>query len=159
MFNKFSSENIEFKCTYIDKGFDVGKPVDKIYCLEFIEHIYYEQSLEMLRLFHSIMKPGGEIFITTPNYQSFWPIIEWTMDKFHLAPKMDKDQHVQHLSKKKLKQLFNDACFKIKYLKTTCFMAPWVAPISWKFATAIDSLESKLPLLPGNIIIGVAERI
>ena len=46
------------------------KPFDRIYCVEVIEHLYEHQAADVLSLFHRLTKSGGQLFLTTPNYQS-----------------------------------------------------------------------------------------
>src|SRR6266496_1161143 len=78
------------------------KPFNRIYCIEVVEHLYEHQVAEVLSLFHKMTSPGGQLFLTTPNYQSAWPLIEWLLDRFALAAQMDEVQHVTHFTKRKL---------------------------------------------------------
>lgn len=154
--SKFESDNCKFFCCLVDENYQIDVSMDKIYCLELLEHIYYPQGLEMLRIFHKILKPGGKVFLTTPNYHSMWPIIEFLMDKLHLSYPMDMYQHVEHYHQKKLKKIVDESRFKLTLLKTNCFLAPWLAPLSWRLATKVDNIESTLPL--GSILIAVFEK-
>jgi|YelNatPaOPRAMG01_1025707.scaffolds.fasta_scaffold145139_1 2-polyprenyl-3-methyl-5-hydroxy-6-metoxy-1,4-benzoquinol methylase len=150
--NHFQNNNVQFRQGLVDENFQIGRLVDKIYCLEVIEHIYYNQGKQMLKEFYRILKPNGKVFLTTPNYRSLWPIIEWIMDRFHLAPPLAKYQHVEHYHTKKLKELCLEVGFKIKIIKTNYLFAPWVAPFSWKLAEKINNLEGMLSF-GGSILI------
>jgi len=86
----------------VDELTSLNLTVDKIYCLEVIEHIYKDQARTMFESFYYLLKPGGKIFITTPNYRSLWPVIEWLIDRFKFAPKMHNEQHVELYNKKNL---------------------------------------------------------
>jgi len=132
--------------------------IDKIYCLELIEHIYIDQNRAMLKNFYRLLKPNGKIFLTTPNYRSLWPLIEYLTDKFRLTYTLDKYQHVEHYNKRKLKQLLSESGFKVDVIKTNCFLAPWIAPISWNLALKLDRLEHKLPV-GGSILIAVCTKL
>ena len=49
---KFSSPNIRFRLGLIDEKIKINTLVDKIYCLEVIEHIYMHQAYNMLKVFY-----------------------------------------------------------------------------------------------------------
>ena len=155
--NHFQKDNVQFKQGLVDENFQINELVDKIYCLEVIEHIYYEQGKKMLQEFFKILKPNGKVFLTTPNYKSMWPLLEWTMDKFHLSPPLAKQQHVEYYNKKKLKKLCLDAGFKIKSIKTNCLFAPWIAPLSWKLAEKMSNFEYTFSY-GGSILIFILEK-
>ena len=149
----FAAANVEFVYGLVDQEIEFDKPIDKIYCLEVIEHIYLEQAKKMLENFHRILKPGGKVFITTPNYLSLWPLIEWSLDRFKLAPTMADLQHVEHYNFQKINQLCCKSGFFVDGIYTTCFLAPWAAAINWELAKKLDSIEGRLPLHPGSILV------
>ena len=60
---QFQAPNLRFENALVDEDFRIDKPVDKIYCLELIEHIYLEQARRMLSHFHSILTDNGSVFI------------------------------------------------------------------------------------------------
>jgi cyclopropane fatty-acyl-phospholipid synthase-like methyltransferase len=154
----FSKPNVQFQLGLVDEQFDTSRPVDKIYCLEVIEHIHLNQARDMLKAFRNLLNPHGEVFITTPNYASLWPLIEWLMDLFHLAPQMSVHQHVEHYNIPKLKRLCRETGFVVESVHTTNFIAPWLTPLSWRAAEKIDALESTSNLPFGSIIIVVLRK-
>lgn len=83
---KFQRQNLSFRKGLVDSQFEAEEPFDKIYCLEVLEHIYYDQGRQMLANFHRALRPEGAVFLTTPNYRSFWPLIEccWTVHDWFL---------------------------------------------------------------------------
>lgn len=155
---KFSRNNVNFRLGLIDDSIKVNELIDKIYCIEVIEHIYINQARDMLRVFYNILKPGGKVFLTTPNYKSVWPIIEWLMDKLGLSPPLIEHQHVEFYDKDKLENLCLRSGFDIELITTTCFIAPWIAPFGWSLAGKIDYLESKLPFYLGSILVFVITK-
>jgi hypothetical protein len=76
------------------------KPLDRIYCIEVIEYLYEDQVADVLSLFYKLANPGAQLLITTPNYRSAWPLIEWLLDRFGLIATLDEVQHVAHFTKK-----------------------------------------------------------
>lgn len=153
---KFARANVKFKqCLVDDFVVLVDHPLDKIYCLELIEHIHFEQTLKLFKMFLALLKPGGKVFVTTPNYNSLWPLIEWFMDAAKLAPPMAEHQHVQFFHPSKLRELGRTCGFDIETTSSMCFLAPWMAPFSWSLAKRINALESHLPFRLGCVVVCV----
>ena len=152
----FARDNLRFQQGLVDGDFVVPRPVDTIYCLEVIEHVYLEQAIDMLRVFRSHLAPGGRVYLTTPNAHSPWPAIEWLLDFFRLAPHLAGDQHVAAYSGRVLADLCRKAGFTVERIVTTSLFAPWLAPISWKLATAVHALETGGPF--GCILVCVARK-
>lgn len=155
---KFHNDKVTFRHGLVDATFSLDRPPDKIYSIEVIEHIYYDQGLEMLKNFSSLIRPGGKVFITTPNYASPWPLIEWTMDRFHLAPPMAGVQHVTQYRKKTLESLCREAGFTINKSFSACLLSPWIAPLSWRLAKALHLLETKIPAPLGCLLVLILEK-
>jgi 2-polyprenyl-3-methyl-5-hydroxy-6-metoxy-1,4-benzoquinol methylase len=62
-----SAKGVEFsqgeitKIPFDDESFDVAV------CYETIEHVHYEEALVALKELHRVLRPGGKLFISTPN--------------------------------------------------------------------------------------------
>ena len=154
----FAKPNVQFQLGLVDEQLDLLRPVDKIYCLEVIEHIHLNQARDMLRVFHKLLNPHGEVFITTPNYSSLWPLIERLMDLFQLAPQMSVHQHVEHYNIPKLKRLCRETGFVVESVHTGNFIAPWLTLLSWGVAEKFEALEVAANLPFGSIIIIVLRK-
>lgn len=155
---QFQAPNLRFERRFVDEDLKIEEPVDKVYCLELIEHVYQRQTRKMLGIFHSMLADGGCVFITTPNYSSLWPGIEWLMDKLKLAPPMEGHQHVERYTPGKLSSVCEAAGFTVETIATTCFVAPWLAPLSWDLALRINKLETGWRFVPGCVIICVLKK-
>ena len=154
----FQRPNLTFREGLVDEEFQSGGPIDKIYCLELIEHVYEEQARAMLEHFARILRPGGAVYMTTPNYRSLWPMIEWLMDVLGAAPQMAGHQHVTRYHRRKLEALAMRVGLRVAGAATTCFAAPWLAPLSQRLAQRVDALETGLRLLPGSILVLVLRK-
>jgi ubiquinone biosynthesis O-methyltransferase len=154
----FARPGLAFRLGLVDEDFEVGRSADKIYCLELVEHVHRDQGVAMLAHFHRVLRPDGRVFLTTPNYRSLWPAIEWVMDAFGLAPELAGHQHVEHYHPRALRALVRECGFEVDDLRTTCFAAPWLAPISHGLAVRVDRLESRTRLLPGSIVACVMRK-
>ena len=148
----YATTTVRFREGLVDEAFGEEESVDEIYCMEVIEHIYLGQARAMLRSFHRLLKPGGKVFISTPNYRSLWPAIEWVMDRLKIAPRMRGQQHVEFYHARKLRRLCGDSGFTIERQWSCLLFAPWVAPLSWRLAKRLLSLESSLPIPVGAML-------
>jgi len=154
----YGSDTVSFQKAFADELATTSETVDKIYCLELIEHIYEEQGLSMLESFHRLLRKGGSVFLTTPNYRSLWPIIEWALDRFSSVAHLDNEQHVAHYSPKRLVDLVGKTDFRLARMGSMCFVAPWLAPLSWRFAEMLNEIEIRSPLRVGSILVAVLTK-
>jgi 2-polyprenyl-3-methyl-5-hydroxy-6-metoxy-1,4-benzoquinol methylase len=154
----YERENIRFILSHADSPIPAEREVDKIYCLELIEHVYMEQAGRMLDEFHGVLRDGGRLFLTTPNYRSAWPLIEALMDRSGLFPVLDEHQHVTHYSKASLRRLAQAHGFEVVQMRTTGFLSPWLSPLGWKLSEWVLDIELEVPFLPGPIIAAVLAK-
>lgn len=155
---QYNLANLEFRHGLVDElGFEANS-IDKIAFLEVIEHITPEQGLAVLQCFHRILKPGGRAVISTPNMRSLWPLIEWTMDTFKLAPHMAEDQHVAFYHRRSLAELGEKAGLKVVGHRTVDFLAPWLAMLSWKLAEAVHRMETARSQPLGSLLMMTFEK-
>lgn len=151
----FQKGNVSFIKALVDENLALPAPPDKIYCLELIEHIHPEQGLALLRNLRAMSAPGARMLLTTPNYRSLWPVIEWALDRLTSAPQLDGHQHVAHYHPGRLSALAAAGGWEVEDMRTVSFLAPWLAPASWRLATRAHELESKAGWIPGAIVAGV----
>lgn len=116
---------------------------DAIYLLEVIEHLYEPQTKQLLLSLKVLLKPGGRVLLTTPDYHSAWPLVEWLMDVLHLAPRMQGHQHVLKLTRPRLRRLAAESGYRV----TRCFrewgLAPFCSVLGWRFAERVRALERR----------------
>lgn len=128
-------------------------PFDQFYCLEVLEHLFEEHAIEVLRLFARAAKPGAELFVTTPNARSAWPLIEWTLDRLQLVPTLDEAQHLTAFTRPSLARAMNAAGWRVEEMGTFNGVAPFLAPISERLARAAEAAEFKTAhVLPWNLL-------
>jgi 2-polyprenyl-3-methyl-5-hydroxy-6-metoxy-1,4-benzoquinol methylase len=154
----YKAPNLRFRLGQFDELKD-ERAFDRIYCIEVVEHLYEEQVAEILSLFYKLANPGAALFLTTPNYRSPWPVIEWFLDRSGLVAKMDKAQHVTHFTKRKLAARCEEAGWSVSHLGTFNGFAPFVAPLSRRVALALEQVEFRLnTLLPENLLFCVCSK-
>ena len=158
-FGKITYPNVQFIHQLVDDDYCIDGDLDYIYCLELIEHLYEQQGKILLNNFHRLLKQGGKLFLTTPNYHSFWPLIEGFLDWFNLTPKLAGDQHVTHYYPKKIASILRNSNFEVELICTNCFLAPWVAPLSLDLARWLNLKELHSRFHMGSIVILVATKL
>lgn len=154
----YDRSNIKFKLGQFDDLLD-DKLFDGIYCIEVIEHLYEQQVAEVLALFHRLTNPGAHLFLTTPNYRSAWPLIEWLLDRLGLAATMDEVQHVTHFTKAKLAAVCERTGWTVRKIGTFNGIAPFLAPISYPLALKMEKIEFALNrVVPQNLLFCLCTR-
>ena len=156
--DSFKAPNLQFRLGQFD-DLKSGTPFDKIYCIEVIEHLYEHQVADVLNLFYKLTNPGGHLFLTTPNYWSAWPLIEWLLDRFELVATLDEAQHVSHFNKRKLSALCETAGWRVSHIGAFNGVAPFIAPISRRLALRVEEIEFLCNrLIPQNLLFCVCKR-
>jgi 2-polyprenyl-3-methyl-5-hydroxy-6-metoxy-1,4-benzoquinol methylase len=154
----FRAPNLQFHLGQFDE-LKRDKPFDKIYCIEVIEHLYEHQVADVLELFYKITTPGGQLFLTTPNYRSTWPLIEWLLDRFALVAQLDEAQHVTHFNKRKLKSICERTGWEVCHIGTFNGLAPFTAAISYRLALGMERIEFLFNrFLPQNLLFCLCRR-
>jgi 2-polyprenyl-3-methyl-5-hydroxy-6-metoxy-1,4-benzoquinol methylase len=131
---------------------------DHAVCLEVIEHIEVERTRALLRHLRRILRPGGTLLLTTPNYRGLWPLVEWGADRFSGAAHMGGVQHITHFHRRRLARLLADEGFEVRSLRTYCTFAPFAAALSRRLAGACDAVERRVDLPFGSLLAVRATR-
>ena len=132
------------------------KSFDCVLMSEVIEHLEAPQISvgEAAR----VLCPGGFLLITTPNYRSFWPIMEWAVDRLNMAPKMAGEQHISRFDPSSLKSLLLDAGLNIAYAGSIYNLSPFLALVSAERAGIQLQRELKSQSALGMILVAVAVK-
>ncbi len=150
--------NLRFVLGPFDKLIGEG-PFEQIYCLEVLEHLYEEQALDTLRLFAAAASPRAELFVTTPNAASAWPLIEWTLDRFHLVPTLNEAQHLTRFTRRRLTLACERAGWSVEDIGSFNGVAPFLAVTSERMALGAERLEfATRRVLPWNLLYCRARR-
>jgi 2-polyprenyl-3-methyl-5-hydroxy-6-metoxy-1,4-benzoquinol methylase len=136
----YRCDRLRFVLGPFERIVDEG-PFDQLYCLEVLEHLYEEQAVETLRLFARAARPGAELFVTTPNVRSAWPMIEWTLDRLSLVPTLDEAQHLTLFSRASLVRALQRAGWRVDETGAFNGIAPFLAPVAERAALAVEKLE------------------
>lgn len=152
----FGGSRARFEVGLVDDlGFDAAT-FDRAYCLEVIEHLPLFQGRHLLASLLRLVKPGGVLTLTTPNYQGTWPAIEFALDRLHLVPRLAGTQHVCRFTRASLRDLAETAGWRVTQLRTFSTLAPFLSVLSWNLAVRCSGLEDRASLRWGNVLWCVA---
>lgn len=150
--------NLRFVLGPFERMVDEG-PFDHIVCCEVIEHLYPEQAEETLAIFARSAAPGATLLLTTPNFRSLWPVIEWLLDRSGLVPTLDEAQHLTLFSRSLLRSCCERAGWVVEELGAFNGLAPFLAPISEGLARGEEHLEfAARAWIPANLLYCRARR-
>jgi len=124
---------------------------------EVIEHLEAPQI--PIREAARVLCPGGRLLITTPNYHSFWPLMEWTIDRLNMAPKMAGEQHISRFHLASLKKILEEAGLGIEYAGSIYNLSPFISLISPEQAKRLLQRELSRPSALGMILVAVAVKL
>lgn len=130
--------------------------MDCVILSEVIEHL--EEPGITIREASRVLRPGGRLLITTPNYRSLWPLLEWTVDRLNMAPKMGGEQHISKFHPSNLKALIMESGLNTEYFGTIYFASPFLSLMSQH--RAMRSLAGELHRRSslGMILVAVGVR-
>ena len=119
-----------------------SKYFDSISLLEIIEHLSDRKISKILNECYRVLKKDGKLFITTPNYYSFWPILEFIINQF--SDVSYEEQHINKFNKKKLISFLGKYNFTIKKITSYIFFSFFFAMFSFKFSLKLVKIDNIL---------------
>jgi len=137
---------------------------DCITLIEVIEHLAAEEIDELLRQAARMLVPGGKLILTTPNYASTWPILEWIVNRF--GDVTYEEQHITRFTFFDMERRLADlhprlhAEFELELKTTTHFVTPFLAGLSFRLAHRLSRLvpHSRWRLPFGNLVLLALSR-
>jgi ubiquinone/menaquinone biosynthesis C-methylase UbiE len=123
---------------------------DKAFSLEVLEHIEATAAPRVLAELHRVLKPGGQLLITTPNYASAWPLIELVVDA--VTPVIPGEGHVAKYRRSTLARALTKAGFEIRRMGSFNHISPFVTLLSERWAERIYRWELAKGRRIGNLL-------
>jgi 2-polyprenyl-3-methyl-5-hydroxy-6-metoxy-1,4-benzoquinol methylase len=131
----FLRQKAEARFPFKDESFDV------ITIIEVIEHITRDQAFRMLNEARRVLKPGGRVILSTPNYAGLWPVLELIVNK--VSSVSYEEQHISHYTPGKLEAFLSSFGYKVEKLYAYQFLSFIVAAFSWDMADQWNTMESR----------------
>jgi 2-polyprenyl-3-methyl-5-hydroxy-6-metoxy-1,4-benzoquinol methylase len=138
---------------------DIEDRFDCVTLIEVIEHLGRSEIHELLAQTAALLKPGGHLVLSTPNYASTWPLLEWLLNRF--SDVSYEEQHVTRFTafnvQRRLAEIYSplDTEFEVILKTTTHFVTPFLAGISFGLAHQLSRLVPhgrwRLPF--GNLVL------
>ncbi len=132
---RFATPHRRFRCIASLAALEAeGEKFDCVTLIEVIEHLEPGEVATMLERAESLLKPGGTLVITTPNYASSWPLLELAVGA--LSDVSYEEQHITRFTAfdmvGKLGRIWPGfaRAFEVEFLATTHFVAPFLAALS-----------------------------
>ncbi len=107
-------------------------PFDAVVCIELIEHLPPADTVTLLSCAYDLLRPGGSLVLTTPNFRSGWPLIEWAVSRVGAVDY--RAQHINRFDTRRLRAAAAEAGFVDLRIETFYLAAPFVAAVSRRLA-------------------------
>ncbi len=127
------------------------KTFDSVSLVELIEHLNDNQIDNLMKQIHIVLKKEGKIYITTPNYFSLWPILEYFVNR--ISSISYEDQHINKFNLFRLNKIVDNKKFKVKKKCSFMLVSPFLAIFSFKFSLVFANIENILTkIFPGFLL-------
>jgi 2-polyprenyl-3-methyl-5-hydroxy-6-metoxy-1,4-benzoquinol methylase len=128
---------------------------DAVTLIEVIEHLAPADARRLLAEVRGLLSPQGCLVVTTPNYRSLWPLIEWGVN---LVSRVSyEQQHINKYARGRLAVELAQAGYTRIEVGTAVGLAPFAAVFGRQPAEWLDALERRIGHLGcGNLLVAVA---
>ncbi len=130
---------------FADGSFDV------VTSIEVIEHLHPALAHRFLLDARRLLKPGGRLIVTTPNYRSLWPLIELVLER--MSPVKYHDQHINKFTPSSVVKFVESGGFEVERVTSIFIAAPFLAPLSAHLAGVVHRMETAVQLHAGSLLV------
>ncbi len=130
---------------------------DRITVLEVVEHLPADGIPRYLAELRRLLAPGGRLLLTTPNYRSYWPVLEYLIDHLGGAAQMGGAQHITRFHPRSLRAALEDNGFRVLRSGSLYHLSPFVSVLAPRFAERLFAWETRRAGSWGPILFSVAE--
>ena len=149
--NRISFQHIETDLLpFGDNCFDV------VSLVEVIEHLDQVTLEKVMLEANRVLKPSGLLILSTPNYKSLWPVLEWMINK--IAKISYDEQHITKFIPKSLDLFVTQFGFSVVKSGSYLFASPFLAPIGLGVSDAVFRFEERVLRNPFLLLLYVVAR-
>lgn len=142
----------------------VTERFDCVTLVEVIEHLDANEIRTLLREVSRMLRPGGRLVLTTPNYASTWPILERILNR--LSEVSYEEQHITRFTYfnmlRRLTELYPalPGEFSLEFETTTHFVTPFLAGLHFESARRLSRMvpHTRWRHPFGNLVLMVLDR-
>jgi 2-polyprenyl-3-methyl-5-hydroxy-6-metoxy-1,4-benzoquinol methylase len=133
----------------------IDERFDAVTLIEMVEHLAPADARRLLAEVRGLLSPHGRLVVTTPNYRSLWPLIEWGVNR--VSRVSYEQQHINKYARGRLAAELAQAGYTRIEVGTAVGLAPFAAVFGRQPAEWLDALERRLGHLGcGNLLVAVA---
>lgn len=118
---------------FADETFDV------VTLIELIEHLPRESAVDLIAEAVRVVRTGGRVLVSTPNYGGAWPWVEKLVNR--LGGVDYTDQHITHFDRESLAALMAQAGATDVTVEGYMLYASFAAALSWRLAELMEHCE------------------
>lgn len=118
---------------FSDRSFDI------VTCIEVIEHLAEAEVARLLEEIMRVLRPGGQLLASTPNYAGPWPLVEALVNRF--GDVSYAHRHITHFTPKRLAAALQSTGFVDHRVEGWMFAAPFSAALGWRVADSVEQFE------------------
>jgi 2-polyprenyl-3-methyl-5-hydroxy-6-metoxy-1,4-benzoquinol methylase len=134
---------------------DARERFDAITMIELVEHLSADDVARLFAQARELLSPEGILIVTTPNYASLWPIIEWGVNL--VSQVSYEQQHINKYRRARLSAQLAEAGYRRVTVTTAVGLAPFAAVLGPRPTQWLDVFETRLHHLGcGNLLLAVA---
>jgi ubiquinone/menaquinone biosynthesis C-methylase UbiE len=124
---------------------------DSISLIELIEHLSDREIYILFKEIFRVLKPNGVIHITTPNYLSFWPLLEIILNQ--ISKVSYEHQHINKFNLFNIIKITKRLRLQIVEKKTFILIGPFLAFFSFEISKLWINFDKFLTkIFPGFLI-------
>lgn len=130
--------------------------MDVVTMVEILEHMPGNIARASLHEARRILRPGGVLIFTTPNYRSLWPMLEMILNR---VSGIDyDDQHITRFNLSSARTALEDSGFIDCGVSSFFTVAPFLAPLSTTAAQYVHRAERQWLKRTGALVVGTGTK-